>query len=189
MICAAETELEMKLKAGQRALIVLLSLILIAVIVTVLLCCWGAITPSDISSALQYLTDNIWANIIVTVLGAFIVVYAFCMMFVASKAPEPMEALIKVTDNGTIHITLATLTALAVKYSRSVSGIRDVRVSTSVIADGVQVRIRAAVINEAVIPEVTANVQQTVRDNIENMVGLHVTEVKIIVDNSITAGA
>jgi len=62
-------------------------------------------------------------------------------------------------------------------------------VSTSVIADGVQVRIRAAVINEAVIPEVTANVQQTVRDNIENMVGLHVTEVKIIVDNSITAGA
>ena len=50
-------------------------------------------------------------------------------------------------------------------------------------------RIRAAVINEAVIPEVTANVQQTVRDNIENMVGLHVTEVKIIVDNSITAGA
>jgi len=175
----------MKLKAGQRTLIVLLSLILIAVIVTVLLCCWGAVTPSDISSALQYLTDNIWANIIVTVLGAFIVVYAFCMMFVASKAPEPMEALI----NGTIHITLATLTALAVKYSRSVSGIRDVRVSTSVIADGVQVRIRAAVINEAVIPEVTANVQQTVRDNIENMVGLHVTEVKIIVDNSITAGA
>lgn len=179
----------MKLKAGQRALIVLLSLLLIATIVLVLLCCWGVITPGDISSALQYLTDNIWANIIVTVLGAFIVVYAFCMMFVASKPPEPVEALIKVTDNGTIHITLATLTALAVKYSRLVSGIRDVRVSTSVIADGVQVRIRAAVINEAVIPEVTANVQQTVRDNIENMVGLHVTEVKIIVDNSITASA
>lgn len=63
------------------------------------------------------------------------------------------------------------------------------RVSTSVIADGVQVRIRAAVINEAVIPEVTSKVQQTVRDSIENMVGLHVTEVKVIVDNSITAAA
>ena len=81
------------------------------------------------------------------------------------------------------------LPALAVKYSRSVAGIRDVRVSTSVIADGVQVRIRAAVINEAVIPEVTSKVQQTVRDSIENMVGLHVTEVKVIVDNSITAAA
>ena len=93
------------------------------------------------------------------------------------------------TDNGTIHITLATLTALAVKYSRSVAGIRDVRVSTAVMADGVQVSIRAAVINDSVIPEVTAKVQQTVRDNIESMVGLHVIEVKVIVDNSITANA
>ena len=179
----------MKLKAGQRALIVLLSLMLIAIIIALILCCWGAITPGDISSALQYLSDNLWANALITVLGALIAVYAFCMMFVASKQPEPTQALIKVTDNGTIHITLATLTALAVKYSRSVAGIRDVRVSTAVMADGVQVSIRAAVINDSVIPEVTAKVQQTVRDNIESMVGLHVIEVKVIVDNSITANA
>lgn len=177
----------MKIKAGQRALIVLLSFILIGIVTVLLLCCWGVITPEAITLAINYLTDNIWANIAVTVLGVLVAVYAFCMMFVASKPPVPSEALIKVTDNGTIHITLQTLTALAVKYCRSVSGVRDVKVITSVVPEGVSVKVRAAVLNDVVIPEVTAAVQQTVKDNIENMAGLHIREVTVVVDNSITA--
>ena len=89
------------------------------------------------------------------------------------------------TEAGGIYINIDTISDLASKAVRKVEGIREIRIKTSMQEGGAYVAVKVSMAPESVIPEVSAQVQQSVKADIEGLCGIAVKKVVVQVDNSL----
>lgn len=175
----------MKMRTTERILLVFFALIMIAVSVVITLLAWNVFTPGDISDLLQAVTDSMLLAAVFTVAALILFAYSIRIMFVSTKKPAPTAAIVKITDTGSIRISIDTVNALAVKLARSVENIRDVRINTLMAEQGIDIYIRAAMTPDANIPEVSQKLQEAVKSGIEAHTGLFVKNIPVYVDNSV----
>ena len=89
------------------------------------------------------------------------------------------------TGEGGIYINIDTVSDLANKAVKKIEGVREVRVRTSVGNDGADIKVKVSMVPDAVIPEVSAAVQKSVKNDIETLCGIKVSKVTVQVDNSV----
>lgn len=112
---------------------------------------------------------------------AFIAVRA---MFVGVKKEKSVATLAASTPEGGIYINIDTVSDLAVKAVKKVESVREVKVRTSISEGGADIAVKVSMNFEAVIPEVSSLVQQSVKSDIETLCGIKVSRVTVQVDNS-----
>jgi uncharacterized alkaline shock family protein YloU len=105
-------------------------------------------------------------------------------VLVASFGPRgPDQILIHSTSAGEVFISLAAVEHMAGRVARQVRGVREVRPRVRAGSAGVAVTVEVAVQPEVSVPQVTAELQERVRRQIEEMIGLQVLEVRVLVES------
>lgn len=127
----------------------------------------------------------IYRSVVVVVAAVIILI---CIRLIAASGtkkapPAPQSVMLKVTDQGQVRIALSAIDTMVQKAARGVSGVRDLASQVSVDQNqAVIIALRLTLTPDCVVPEVCANVQQTVRDYIQAHAGLPVVEIPVSVD-------
>jgi uncharacterized alkaline shock family protein YloU len=90
---------------------------------------------------------------------------------------------IRENEMGEVRISLSAIENLVRKVVRQVEGVRDVRAAVAVPPTGLVVHARVSVSPDVAIPEVSDDIQTSVKNYVNNIVGINVIEVRVLVDN------
>lgn len=93
------------------------------------------------------------------------------------------QAVVHDTDLGEVRISLDAVENLVRRVARSVKGVRDIRADVVQAPAGLVVDLRGVISPEVSVPEVSAEIQQAVRQYVRRVVGVDVAEVRIRVEN------
>lgn len=87
------------------------------------------------------------------------------------------------TDFGDIRISLETVENLALKSAGRVRGVRDMKAKVAVSDAGLDIVIRVVVDGESSIPELSEEMQRSVKTHVEEVTGIPVAVVSVFVAN------
>lgn len=121
--------------------------------------------------------------IIGAISGIFLIFCGKSLIDIFHKNPHHY-ALIDATELGTVNITIPTLEHIVVKAAKQVRGVREVKPKVKVRSDGITVFLKANVTLDSNIPLVTQELQSSVKSHIEQIAGIRILEVKVLVDYS-----
>ncbi|MCL4425986.1 MAG: alkaline shock response membrane anchor protein AmaP [Firmicutes bacterium] len=93
------------------------------------------------------------------------------------------QTVIQETPLGEVRIALEAIENLVKKVARQVPGVRDVRAGVTNQPAGVAASLRITVSPDVNIPEVSDQVQNSIKNYVRSVVGIGVTEVRIAVEN------
>ncbi len=117
------------------------------------------------------------------VLASLFFIVAVRFIYYGFSRQNPMETVVHETALGEVRISLRAIENLVKKVTRQVKGVRDVRAWVYALQGGVGVRLRTWVSPESNIPEVSEQIQRTVRSYVKNVVGVEANEVRLFVEN------
>lgn len=87
------------------------------------------------------------------------------------------------TDFGDIRISMETVENLSLKSAGRVRGVKDLKARVSVTDAGLDIVIRAIVDGESSIPDLSEEMQRSVKGHIEEITGIPVANVSVFVAN------
>lgn len=121
-------------------------------------------------------------TLVVLALMEFVCYKTWMMLFAKPEGKLDTLAL-KNGEGGEIRVSLQALEAMARRAVGDVDGVREMSVAISGSETALSVKIDLKVTTKARIPEVTANMQKTVRETIVNFTGVAVDEVAVLVSD------
>lgn len=83
---------------------------------------------------------------------------------------------------GQVRVALPAVEALAEKVVSSAQDVKEVRARVEAVPQGVSINLQLVVLPDVNIPSLSSDIQQQVKDNIYNVVGITVHEVRVAVD-------
>lgn len=84
-------------------------------------------------------------------------------------------------DLGDVHITMQTIQTIAERAARRVKGVRGIKTAVKSLESGNIIALRISVDGETPLPELTQKLQQDVKDQVEGIAGVVISEVSVIV--------
>ncbi|MGB9885878.1 MAG: alkaline shock response membrane anchor protein AmaP [Moorellales bacterium] len=120
------------------------------------------------------------------IIGALAVVVALVGLWAAvgsvgSRGPD--QILVHSTSVGEVFMSLAAVEHTVGRVARQVRGVQEVHPRVRAGPTGVAVTVEVAVQPEVSVPQVTGELQEKVRRQIEEMIGLQVLEVRVLVES------
>jgi len=114
--------------------------------------------------------------------SALVIFGAGVAILIGNVAARPSSRTrIVTTEQGEVSVSLAALETLVKKAAFQVPGVRDVKPHLKIIPQGLAILIRASLVPGTVIPEAAQEIQTGVKSFLEQMAGLAVVEVKVLV--------
>ncbi|WP_419873821.1 alkaline shock response membrane anchor protein AmaP [Candidatus Pristimantibacillus sp. PTI5] len=164
--------------------------IVIGCISIVLVCIGFGWLPSGLLNdwiAELYRLDSLKITMIVTGVILFILSLRFFIVSLhrgSASAPSIDQR----TDFGDIRISIETIENLALKAASRQRGVKDLRARIRATDAGLDIVIRAVVDGESSIPVLTEEIQRAVKEHVEDIAGIPVTNVAVYVANIIQTG-
>jgi len=140
----------------------------------------GWISPLEYLLNVLHNTNGRW---LLGILSGLSLAVSLRFLYYGFRRDRPWQTLIHETDVGEVRVSLGAVESLITKVTRGLKGVRDVRTAVFSTPGGIGVRLRAVVSPEANVPETARHIQQSVVDYTKNVVGVEVTEVKVLVNN------
>lgn len=104
------------------------------------------------------------------------------------QEPRSNAVTVKTTSAGEIAITVPAVKVLIMKAVRQVEGVREVKPSVYEGNDGLLVKLHMMINPELNVPELSQNVQNAVKQFLQDIGGLQVAEVRVLVDEFVSSG-
>ncbi|MEF3313105.1 alkaline shock response membrane anchor protein AmaP [Paenibacillus sp. GYB004] len=116
--------------------------------------------------------------------GVFVLLVTFRFFYVSVRRGRgQVPSIDQRTDFGDIRISLETVENLSLKSAGRVRGVKDLRARVSVTDAGLDVVIRAVVDGENSIPDLSEEIQRSVKTHIEDVTGIPVAKVSVFIAN------
>lgn len=93
------------------------------------------------------------------------------------------------TSLGKVKVSLAAVENLVRRLVTSVAGVKQVQPSIKGVGDKIIVSLRVAVVPEVSVPKLTEHLQILVKEGIADVLGIKVSQVKVLVDNMLAETA
>ncbi len=91
------------------------------------------------------------------------------------------------TEFGDIRISIETIENLALKTASKQRGVKELRARVRASDAGLEIVLRAVIDGESSIPALTEEIQRAVKDHVEEITGIPVTNVAVFVANVVQA--
>ncbi|HCF48705.1 MAG TPA: alkaline shock response membrane anchor protein AmaP [Syntrophomonas sp.] len=117
-------------------------------------------------------------------LGATLVVFVHLF----KKEPRLEQVVVKQGLQGEIAITVPAIKVLIMKAIKQIEGVRDIRPHVAQSAEGLVIKLHMAINPELSVPELSQQIQSTVKQYLQDIGGLEVAEIRILVDDIPAAG-
>ena len=92
------------------------------------------------------------------------------------------HTVVKTTQLGEVSISLDAVEELVVKSAKKVLGVREIKPIIKTTQQGIAILIKGRVNSEENIPQISVQLQDVVRETIENIAGVTVVEVKVHIE-------
>ena len=137
------------------------------------------------------MTQNRWITLVASaclLLLAILLLFGVVFHSSGRKKENGMAAnVIMVGENGSnVQISTAAVDCIIQQQKKDYPAVKELESKISQVADGAQIMLKVVASADANIPELANNLQNSVKTQLENMVGLKVASVKIIVADVIT---
>ncbi|ADI01209.1 conserved hypothetical protein [Syntrophothermus lipocalidus DSM 12680] len=113
-------------------------------------------------------------------LGLLIGLY---VLIASLKSDEPPVTTVLEGPLGEISMTVPAVKQIIMKAARTVEGIREVKPVVKFSRDGIRVFLHLMINPDYRVPEMTENLQNQVSRQLEDIGGLKVAEIKVLVDD------
>jgi len=106
-------------------------------------------------------------------------------VFISTIKLQPRVKSVEVDRSlaGEVSITISAIKIIIMKAVKKVDGIKDIKPVVSNGRDGLEVYLHMMINPDVSVPELSKNVQDVVRKSLEDIGGLKVAEVKVLVDD------
>ncbi len=169
------------MKYLDRALLLLLASTSAVVSLLVLLMAFGWLVPLEF---LRTSLQDVYGRGLLAVLGSAFVLISVRLLLYSTGRMSGRQAIVHETPLGQIRVTLHAVENLIKKVVRQIKGVRDVKAYvTATKQNTIEVQLRAVVSPEINIPEVSTEIQQTVKEYILDVVGISVASVRVFIEN------
>lgn len=170
------------MKIVNRLIYVVLILLLIFVSVLGFLGSLGLL-PNLATGIYQALT-NPSLRWIVTLVSAVLTIAGIYLLGMAFRWEQQSGAAVVTQSSlGDISITLNAFESLVRRSAKQVEGVRDLKPSVVAGRDGINIRLRVTTMPEVNIPQVSDQLQETVKHQVEALTGVQVQNVKVVVED------
>ncbi|MDD2620670.1 MAG: alkaline shock response membrane anchor protein AmaP [Syntrophomonadaceae bacterium] len=124
-------------------------------------------------------------RVVLGTIAILILVLALFLLFAGIKrTSKPDETiLVKSELNGQVSITVPAIKLIIMRAVKKVEGVRDIRPAVSNAQDGLVVYLHMMINPEHNVPEMSRKLQEVVKQYLEEIGGLQVSEVKVLVDD------
>ncbi len=178
----------MKFRFIDKFLLVLLLLFILALSFLCLGVAMDYIGGERIVHYAQLLTDGyVYNRLIMGGIGLVLLIIALRLFIAmgrretAPKEKAPTSTLLSAGENGTAYITLAALDSLVQRHCRGNQRIKECESSVQAMQSGVAISLKLQVLPDTVIPELSAQLQHSLKEYIETISGISVTGVDILI--------
>ncbi|KQL49175.1 hypothetical protein AN963_05230 [Brevibacillus choshinensis] len=128
----------------------------------------------------QMLSGTNLAYLIVAIIFLVVSLRFFFSSFRRSK-PKVDRGIRQRSDLGEVNITIQTIQTIAERAARRVKGVRDMKTNVKALESGNIISLRVSVDGETPLPELTQKLQQDVKDQVEGIAGVVISEVQVVV--------
>lgn len=98
-----------------------------------------------------------------------------------SNKPKVERGIRQRSDLGEVNITIQTIQTIAERAARRVKGVRDMKTTVKALESGNIITLRVSVDGETPLPELTQKLQADVKEQVEGIAGVVISEVTIVV--------
>lgn len=143
----------------------------------------GVVTWPQLAAELERVFSTAESRWIAGLIGALFILIGLVGFWDSVRSAPVEEGVVQEMNLGRVTTTNAALENVVRRAVRQIRGVREVRPVIRPLPGGVDVFLRLILLPEVKVPEVAAEVQEAVKEQIRATVGVEVTEVRIRVDN------
>ncbi len=127
------------------------------------------------------LDETALAALILLVVG--LIITSISVKGSKGKGDQKMKSIVNYSQIGEIRISFQTIENMALRVSREIHGIKETTAKVSTTEQGLVIALRLKVIPDLQIPNLSAELQNKIKEYIEDKTGSPVNEVKVFVEN------
>jgi|GEM_PF-4258513 len=145
-------------------------------------------TVSNVVENLYYENINLIPSLIGIVIGLFLTVWLFILAFKKTKGEKakPIQYIeIGTQENGKIKIATSTINSMICKNINEITGVRDSKAKTFIAEEKTYVTVGVSVDDGVIIPKVCEDIQTTTKEKIQQLTGMAIEEINILVNNKV----
>ena len=137
------------------------------------------------SRAVHRYIDNVYelplAKGLMIAVAALLALISVRLIFWLARSGGEAASVDQTTAYGDVRISFDTIRSLAMQVAGRSKGLSDVKARIRVRETGLQIELRVVVDGQRPIPQVTEETQQSVKEHVEEMTGIPVDDVSVIV--------
>ncbi len=123
-------------------------------------------------------------RVIVGIIAIAVIVIALVMLVSGLKYEnKPDSIIVDSSLAGQVSITVPAIKVIIMKAVKKVDGVKEIKPAVSTSNDGLVVYLHTAINPDYNVPEMSNSLQQIVKEYLENIGGLQVSQVKVLVDD------
>ncbi len=166
------------MKSKERFILALISLFLLAVSIALIAVAVPLVPIASIRTGLEMFYGN---NIFV-VLGILFFIVSL-IVFAGSFSRGKLDRFASQGGyHGEIRISFSAIESMVLRVIRGHREINEIKTKIATGQDGLNIMLKITVIPETIIPEMIEKLQKTIKEHIEEMTGITVPVVKVLVD-------
>lgn len=117
--------------------------------------------------------------------GLIFLIISIKFLLSSVKRNKSYKKLISVNNIGKVRISDKAIENIVVSTVKDILGVKDVKVSIYSHNKGINLVIKTVVTPDINIPETADDIRKHVNENVENITGIKINEVKVIIENII----
>ena len=126
----------------------------------------------------------IFGVVALLLLGLTLAVFASML----PKKPGLQQVVIKQSLQGEIAITIPAIKVLIMRAIKPIEGVRDIKPHVSQSVEGLVIKLHMAINPELSVPNLSQQIQSAVKQYLQDIGGLQVAEVRLLVDDFLATG-
>lgn len=143
-----------------------------------------AVGKNELITAVQSFLGSSVNQIILGASAAVVIALTILIMISLFKGEsKPTSVVVSNSLNGQVSITVAAIKTIITKAVRKVDGVKETRSSVTDGPDGVVIYLHMMINPEKSVPEITQSVQAVVKEHLETIGGLQVSQVRVLIDD------
>jgi uncharacterized alkaline shock family protein YloU len=164
-----------------RVLLFCYNLLILAIAVAAM---YLAVGKNDLITAVQSFLSSSANQIILGAGAAAVIALTILVMISLFKGESrPNSIVVSSSLNGQVSITVAAIKTIITKAVKKVDGVKETRSSVTNGPDGVVISLHMMINPEISVPEMSQSVQAIVKEHLETIGGLQVSQVRVLVDD------
>lgn len=143
----------------------------------------GIISSNSVGMFFSNVSFNWQTSLIAILVAILFIVVSIKLLLSGAKPRAPISTLIRHTDLGMIRVSASALETMIEKAVRGFKEIKDVKINIAPETEGIKVQLKVLIMPDVILPDLTASLQQKVKEYLENYSGVSVKEVFVYIDN------